>query len=376
MKKILFLFIAFFIVTTNFAIAKDEVTFLYLNGSNTSDQKAKNIFYSGVKRFHPIFKKTLEEDPFIQEKMLRGYKISNTPDYIYWGQMSKTETNSLVEEINFLSLTSPKAAQFIRRFMALLLHDAIWIGKMQHMVPVLDMLHEKVIEEYQNGNKVVLMGYSAGSFINYEYALTKLPIINIVDLVSLKGSAKYMDTVLELKPKPTCLEAIFRDELVSYGINQTVTINPNVENFRANLEKLEEYTKRYCTPSDAVIGIINYASPLRLFYSEFGDPSSKEGEMNAFMYKYFIENNIFWLTVNYADDPFGFPNTSNITMEQLQSKSNLQIDQGEGLFYDKSDITSHRTFLWAHTSYWNNNKRFSKNIVKAYNEGYGHFHKK
>lgn len=379
MKKILIIFIAFLVFTANLAMAENKVTFVYLNGSNTNDEKTKSWFYDGINKFHPILKKTLESDPLTKEKMLRGLEVSSTPEYVYWGEMSKAEINFLLEEINFLNLRSPKPAQFTRRCITFFLHDAMWVAKMPHMIPVMNMLHKEVLEEHQKGNKVVLLGYSAGSFVTYQYSINKLPVIDLADLATLQNDKKegaYTEAILNAHPQPTCVEAIFKAGLVSYSFDGNVTVNPSVKEFRKNLTKLDGYTKLQCAPPDTVIGVINYASPLVLFYSELGNPAYKMNEVNAFMYKYFIENGLFWLTVNYSDDPLGFPTTKNTTIEQVQGKTNMEITRGGGLFYDKSDLSSHRTFMMAHTSYWATGKRFSRNIVKAYKEGFEHFYKK
>ena len=88
------------------------------------------------------------------------------------------------------------------------------------------------------------------------------------------------------------------------------------------------------------------------------------------MYKYLIERDFFFLTVNYADDPLGFPNGVNYTNDEIQKMTNMTFSNEEGFFYDYSRTLSWRTFAGAHTSYWKTRKRFSKAITKGYKEGY------
>ena len=87
------------------------------------------------------------------------------------------------------------------------------------------------------------------------------------------------------------------------------------------------------------------------------------------MFTYLIEQKFFFLTVNYADDPLGFPNGVNYTNAEIKNITKQEFDQERGFFYDYSKALSWRTFAGAHTSYWKTRKHFSKAIVKAYKEG-------
>ena len=90
------------------------------------------------------------------------------------------------------------------------------------------------------------------------------------------------------------------------------------------------------------------------------------------MSKNIIENNVFYLTVNYNNDPFGFSNAENFTYKKLRALNNAK--QGNGFIYNKSNNYVPRTFVTAHLAYWDTPKRFAKAIVKAFNEGYPHFY--
>ena len=120
--------------------------------------------------------------------------------------------------------------------------------------------------------------------------------------------------------------------------------------------------------------MVNYASPIALFYSDLADPKYKTEQISTLAYKYLIENNIFFLNVNYADDPLGIPVSKNLTFEETKNITNLPIAKGGGFYYDKSDIASPRPFFLAHTSYGATAKKFSDTIIKAYNEGYSYFY--
>ena len=78
---------------------------------------------------------------------------------------------------NQLDLTKafcPTLAYTVRSVLASCLHDAIWVQKKHNMLPILDDLNNVVIKEAEKGNKVILYGYSAGTFITYEYMFNKM----------------------------------------------------------------------------------------------------------------------------------------------------------------------------------------------------------
>ena len=84
-----------------------------------------------------------------------------------------------------------------------------------------------------------------------------------------------------------------------------------------NYLKMDEATKEACTPKETVKGIVNFASPLVLFYSDLGDPEYELTYYNKLMLKYIIEQDLFWLTVNYREDPLGFPSSKNLTIDEI-----------------------------------------------------------
>ena len=303
------------------------------------------------------------------------YTISNEPNYLFWGDLTKYEIERLNKDINILKRTSPRLAQFTRRFISMCFHDAIWISKFPNMMPVLDMLQEQILEADKNGDKVVLMGYSAGTFVTYQYFLTKLPVIEIKKIVEqLNVTGKQDEFDKSTKCKNTCLDALFRADILTYNLTGGLVANPNDNLLKQGLANIDNYTDKYCAPKDTIKGVVNYASPIALFYSDLADPKYKTEQISTLAYKYLIENNIFFLNVNYADDPLGIPVSKNLTFEETKNITNLPIAKGGGFYYDKSDIASPRPFFLAHTSYWATAKKFSDTIIKAYNEGYSYFY--
>jgi hypothetical protein len=88
------------------------------------------------------------------------------------------------------------------------------------------------------------------------------------------------------------------------------------------------------------------------------------------MIKYVIENGLFFLTVNYREDPLGFPTTKNLTISEIERLSGIKFDNPMGFIYDNSSVWSKRSCLFAHTSYWSSKRAFANAVVKAFSNGY------
>ena len=184
MKKIFcFLTIAFGILfNINIANAVENptgITFIYINGSNNlaynNRLKFKTAFIDSVNKLHPQIKKRFEEDELINKLVLRNgeYKINPEPITFYWGDRSLKVVETLDRDLKSASKYSPRIAHQARSIFAHCLHDAVWVQKPQNMISVLDDLHKVVNSEIAKGNKVVLLGYSAGSFVTYQYYMNK-----------------------------------------------------------------------------------------------------------------------------------------------------------------------------------------------------------
>ncbi|MCD8024152.1 MAG: hypothetical protein LUE64_01310 [Candidatus Gastranaerophilales bacterium] len=369
MRALFFVLFVFMFCTL---AAGADTTFIYLNGSNTNTEKSREDFVKGVYKLHKQVMKRFSND-----ELAFSYTGTINPEPIpfYWGDMSKAGIESIKEDFDFMKAISPKPARYVREFIALCLHDAIWVSKYQNMRPILEKLNKVVWDEYKKGNKVVLTGYSAGTFIVHEYLFTKMPVISLI----LKNDRVEVDDIfrkhlIEQNIKETCADAVFKSELVTYDLTGNFILEDDFNRFKEKASKLNNYTEKYCAPNNAVIGAINHASPFALFYSELFQEGYEMSDLMAYSYKYLVENNIFWLTVNFSDDPLGFPSSKNVTIDEVSKYGNIQISKGGGFIYDKSDKSSGRTFILAHLSYYKAAKRFSKMLVAAINEGHKYFY--
>ncbi|MDD3236994.1 MAG: hypothetical protein PHV37_02715 [Candidatus Gastranaerophilales bacterium] len=375
MKKIILSFAVFLL--GNIVFAQDTISFIYINGSNNNDVKMKNWFFNGVDKLHPQLKYRFENDALIKQQLLNNGKISiqSTAVPFFWGEASSKEISAVDAGLDFIKLASPKIAQAVRAFFAHCMHDAIWVQKPHNMSPIVDELNQTVQAEYKAGKNVVLFGYSAGTFINYEYLFSKLTYINLYDFFSKTQISQGEKIYVKQNPKRnTCISAIVDSKLAVFSSTGHLIPNINSDLFKKNYNNIDYYTNTSCAPEHAVKGIVNFASPLVLFYSDLSDPHYELSYYNKLLYEYLIENNMFWLTVNYSEDPLGFPTTKNLSPAQIALYTNMNIDPVSGFIYDKSDVKSRHTFMGAHTSYWSTAKHFSKIVVDAYNEGYHLYH--
>lgn len=371
MKKILLLLLGL-IILQNSVFAQSEISFIYINGSNNNDEKMKNWFEKGVAKLHPVMKKSFEKNQEASVLFLNNgkYTINPNAEMFFWGDKSKEDLGFVEEQLDLSKAFSPTVAYGVRSLIAGFLHDAIWVQKSHHMLPIIDDLHENVLKQYKNGNSVVLFGYSAGSFITYEYLFNKLPYLNaeeLFDIVGVSGDAKKF--IYENPRKNTCISALSKANIGAVTSDGHLRFTTNREDFKKNYLKLDEFTELACIPGGALKGIVNFASPLVLFYSDISDPSYELTYYNRFMLKYILENDLFMMTVNFKEDPMGFPTGKNLSPAELSEKAKIDVADVKGFVYDNSKVWSKRIFLLAHTSYWSARKTFSKAVAQSFVDG-------
>lgn len=386
MKRI-FLFFVLLLVSINCVFAneltpqdlgaqnKKKITFIYIHGSNDFSGKKRlefrKHFNAQVKNMHPYMLKAFNQDDLARVTLLKNgeYEINEEPVIFYWGDKSFQEVVFL-DDLSVASFFSPKLPQIVRGTFAHCLHDAVWVQKYQNMSQIIDELHVLVKEEIDKGNKVVLLGYSAGSFITYEYFLNKFISLKPSEIVPTERFEQFNKADVKDKLQPTCLDALMESGVVSLDIGGKYKANPVDSLLSDNLNKLNEKTASACFADNTVSGVINFASPLALFYSDISDSKSDLNFLSKLMYKHIIETDTFWLTVNYMEDPLGFPSSKNLSRAELEKLAGFKVEPGGGFVYDMSDVRSHVNFITAHLAYWSTQKRFTKAVVKAYNKGY------
>lgn len=372
MKKILILILAIFALQTG-TFAQTGISFVYINGSNSNDEKSYEWFVNGVQKLHPVLKKQFEKDDRITELFLQNgnYTINNDPVIFFWGDKSQNNLKYVKKQLDISKALSPTMAYTVREILASCLHDAIWVQKTHNMNKVLDELHTLVKSESQKGNSVVLYGYSAGSFVTYEYLFNRMPYLNLNNLFAkLDVNPNIKNYVKEHPKNNTCIAALQSGNIGVISEDGKLLFDPEENLFQKHYDNLDAVTAQVCMPENSVKGIVNFASPLVLFYSDLADPEYELTYYNKLMLKYIMEKGLFWLTVNYREDPLGFPTSQNLTSDEISQIADIEIENPKGFVFDNSSIWSKRSFIFAHTSYWSTRKTLAKAIAKTYLYGY------
>lgn len=373
MKK-LFGIIFSLLVLQNVCFAQSNVSFVYINGSNNNDAKMRNWYVNGVEKLHPVMKKKFEKNKEIKKVFLNKtqYNINEKPVIFFWGDKSKRDLAFVQEQLDITKAFSPTIAYKVRSMLTAYLHDAIWVQKSHNMLPILDDLNETVKQEAAKGNKVVLYGYSAGTFITYEYMFNKLPYINPENLFNTINVSEEVRTFVKTHPvENTCISALSKANIgMVSDSGHLVLKNFDDNSIEQNYLNLQEATKTACAPKDTFKGVVNFASPLVLFYSDLADSDYELTYYNRLMLKYIIENGLFFITVNYREDPLGFPSSKNLTIAEVEKLADIKIENPTGFVYDNSSVWSKRSVLFAHTSYWSAKRTFANAVVKAFSNGY------
>lgn len=373
MKKILLTIIMFGLLQTVVFAQDTNLTFLYINGSNNNDTKMKDWYINGVKKLHPVMKEKFEQNPEIKQwAKENNLTIEEDPQIFFWGYDSKTDLDFVKDRLNISKAISSILAYEIRSLLTQFMHDAIWVQKTHNMLPILDALNDRIQKQAEKGQNVILYGYSAGSFVTYQYMLYKLPYIKFDKLFAALGADEdVMNFIAEHPQKDSCLSALsYEKGNIGVITNEGhLVLNQNKEHLKENYLKMDEMTDKYCAPKGYVRGVVNFASPIPLFYSDMADPNYELTFYNRFLFKYIIENGIYFLTVNFREDPLGFPSSRNLTIEQIEDIADIKFENPTGVVYDNSGVWSRRPAFFAHTSYWSARKTFAKSVVKSFVEG-------
>lgn len=373
-KMILLMFcLATLFCTQNITKAETNISFVYINGSNNNNEKMKNWFENGVKKLHPEIEKQFESNEQIHQLMLSkdGINIQAEPEIFFWGDKSRTNLDFVTGNLDLSKDYSPTVAYHVRSLITQFMHDAIWVQKTHHMIPIVQDLNEVVKEEFKKGNSTILFGYSAGTFITYEYLFNTLPYLDVVHLFnSINVPEEILEFASQNPVNDTCIAALSEVKIGVVSSSGHLIFDTNKETLKKNYLLLNEATEKVCSPKGAVRGIVNFASPLVLFYSELADKDYDVNFYNKIMLKYIMENGLFMLSVNFREDPLAFPSSKNLTNKELEKRIGMEFISPRGFIYDNSGVWSWRPFFLAHTSYWSARKKFSKAVVKSFVEGY------
>ena len=387
LSKILLLAVFLSLFNCSFATAKDElpiaadakpIDIIYIHGA----YETRDAFNNSVRNVHDDMVKQFQNDPFMYKNLLDNgnKKIGEKEIIFFWADQTEENQKILDKALAYVKNVGSFISRFGRETLSHLLHDAIWISKPVNYTPLLNDLLKVVKEEYSKGNEVILYGYSAGSLLASEYLTQKMPIIDLNEIKNAADDDSYMNryfaqTVKKHKFKPTCLDALKESKLVFYTDNDEFVANPDISFLKREFPNLDTYTDKYCSPQGALKGIVVFGAPLTIFDSSAPKEGSSSNQLMQLAMKYLVENNVFFLVVNYENDFIGMPLAGKPTLNDLQNSQNLgDVTPNGGFLYDATGVKCWTNVFSSHMAYWSNGKRFAKSIVKAYNDGYKYFY--
>lgn len=368
MRRLLFVVICFFLVQ-HASFASSNITLIYLHGSNLNTHTDRQRFEKRIHKLHPALKKEIEKkvkgeniNPGISD-----YVINAQPRVFFWGS-HEVALESLRSRLDMTKSISAPAAFWVRRFLSYELHDAVWVVKSRHFLPILEELNQQITEEYNKGNKVIISGYSMGAFVTYKYLLFKLRYLSMEQVFeAFKINDKEIADFIEDHPREnTCLSAITDGNIGNISLEGKFSLNKNKDELKQNYLNLEQLSNKHCAPKGSVLGVINYGSPLAIFHSELEDEDDEFVIYTSHLSDNILSNGLFFITVNFLEDPLGFPLMTSDTELLKYSGDNLN-PSSKGLIYDNYSVRSWRWFLTAHDSYFGARKIFSKEIAKSFN---------
>ncbi|MDD3437549.1 MAG: hypothetical protein PHC64_10395 [Candidatus Gastranaerophilales bacterium] len=287
MKKLCLVIFLFFTLPLN-VFAKTGISFIYINGSNVNDPQINKWYNKGIRKFHPSIKNAFEQNPSSQKYFLKDgeYFIEEAPVTFFWGDKNYQKSVFAREDSYVSKGLVTWIARQIRKTVLNVLHDIIWAQNFHNMTLILNDLHETVGTELKKCNKIVLYGYSSGSIIAYEYLLTRTPYINVAEFFnSINATKEQIDFVSRYPMKNTCISALMQKIAISSS-DGNIILNNDFNSFKKNYMNLNEETYKVCIPDNSVLGVIDIASPLVLFYSDISDPAFQLTYYNKLLYKY------------------------------------------------------------------------------------------
>ena len=373
MKKIFILLV--FIIFSIPVYARENWSFIYINGANNNDKRMKNWYENGVHRVHYFLRNSFLYKEEVKNYFSKkgGLNIEQNPVIFFWGYESFNDLNYVKKQIKLTKRFSALGAYFTKLFFTENIHDAIWIQKPNNMIPVIEDLDKTVKTEIKKGNDIVLYGYSAGAFVAYEYLFNKLTFISPEELfLKMNADKDIINFVKKHKIKNTCLSALSPKyaNILSLNYSNKYILNEDKSKFKANYLKLNEMTQTACIPENRFKGVVYFGNPMTLFYSDLFDDSYDLNFYNSLLIKYILENGIFMLTVNFREDPLGFSLTKNMPIDEIETHLNMKINNPSGVIYNNSDVWAFRPFIIAHQCYWSRGKKFAKAVVKSLINGY------
>jgi len=381
MKRALFFLAALCIFCNTIVFAGETpINVIYIHGANQDRTGGAKGFEESASKMHKDLIKNFNKSQFIKDSLLKDAYINEKAQTLYWADRLKVNKDYIEDSLAKAKKTSTAVHQYARILIGEQVHDAVWLQKNKNMVPIIRELHKKVMANYAKGEKTILVGFSAGSFVTVDYMLVKSRILNIPEMLThSKGKWGITDKDVELAKKyvqnNACMASAINSKFLYVDDFENIYLNSDSAQRENAIKNIDKESNLSCAPDDAILGVINFGSPYVVFYSEVSDENSLQHYVARKTIRKIVENNKFYLTVNYSQDPIAMP-LPDYTFEQLtQGKYLNDIKNGNGFMYD-TIVRGGSYSLNPHFNYWNTTNKYTKAVAKSYEKGYRYFYNK
>lgn len=371
-RIVFFILISVGLAAPSFSSESDSpggsIRFVYIHGTNYNSPAWEARFKKDVSRLHKAIKKRFLSSKIISTNLLKNNQlvILDEPFPFYWGDKTVEQVEELDKDLSLSNRALIYSFnQAVRKLINHVLHDALWIENESNQQTVLNDLHSKLEEKEKAGEKLVLLGHSAGSLVTFHYLTNHLAYINTAEAFSAVG----FDSKSSDLPEYTCVRALEESMVISFNSMGELSLYPNVFKLSdINISTLISNTDMKCLDLKTLKGFITCGSPLSVFSTSLRFAKTQLDNFSLFgLAKAVYNNDLFWLHVNHLDDPIALGLPADEFMEEMKHQTGRKP---KGFIDNYMKNTFGANLVSSHIWYWYMPGAFAKSIVKSYEHGY------
>lgn len=392
-KNLYLLFIVFVLFSPLVSEAKDcpppkqgNLDFVYIHGVGHYTEPQRKEFNQAAHRLHVVFSATAEQNKLFKEEILSKYQLTINPTEhpFFWGDLLLGHIERIDTSIQSIYGLQLSLVDKVQKILYEVMYVGFWFGKDHNQFVITQKLHKYINQEVAPENKIFIMAHSAGAIILYYYLMRHLPYISFsAKFDKTKWEPDVQKELADPSLKYSCLQALEDSGLVVMNKQgkfilfmdnlplKDKTLEYEFRNaaLREGLVRLKKFNKQDCLEAGRLKGVVTFGSPIAGIASKGGDA---EGDVLLWeMVRYIYQNGIYWMQVNHAEDPIGFPvNDENILKKIVASEGFLSDFNEKGFLVNNNSYRSSSTFVKAHTWYLQRPDEFSVQIMKAMDRGF------
>lgn len=370
-------------------IATSCIDFIYIHGAAHHSEEVDLRFRKQINLLHHWMQASLNSTPeFVSGVLNDGhYRINPAPKIDFWGneRLLMQDLDSVNWMLTNEMRSSPRFLVGQRERLAVDIHDLFWVGHSHRQPSLLAPLHKQVKASAALGRPVVLLGHSAGSMIAANYALYRVPFVELNELAQLPQVSQTLRELTSGRDQATCLAALFAADLIELGPDgkmiatlegTTAVDHVRLDEFRRQFWSLQigalpKYTAAECAKPGDIKGIVGFGTMAGVLLSKARDA---EGMLLALLLRYLYSHDMFWLTVNHADDPVSFSTYNEEQIpERIENVLKMSVTLSGGFFVSAKPTYRGATFLSAHSWYLTSPSEFAKLLATTFADGYQRF---